>query len=51
MSDLAPAVGTVIHKCLAVKAGEDVVVVVDPATRPIGEALRDEAARPAPTRC
>ena len=44
MSDLAPAVRTVIEKCLAVKAGEDVVVVVDPATRAIGDALRDEAA-------
>ena len=44
MSDLAPAVRTVIQKCLAVKEGEDVVVVVDPATRPIGDALRDEAA-------
>ncbi|MGA8337027.1 MAG: aminopeptidase [Solirubrobacteraceae bacterium] len=44
MSDLAPAVRTVIEKCLAVKEGEDVVVVVDPATRAIGDALRDEAA-------
>ena len=44
MSDLAPAVRTVIEKCLAVTAGEDVVVVVDPATRAIGDALRDEAA-------
>jgi leucyl aminopeptidase (aminopeptidase T) len=44
MSDLAPAVRTVIEKCLAVKEGEDVVVVVDPRTRAIGDALRDEAA-------
>jgi aminopeptidase len=44
MSDLAPAVATVIHKCLAVKEGEEVVVVVDPATRGIGDALREEAA-------
>jgi leucyl aminopeptidase (aminopeptidase T) len=44
MSDLGPAVQTVIHRCLAVQAGEDVVVVVDRATRTIGEALRDEAA-------
>jgi leucyl aminopeptidase (aminopeptidase T) len=45
MSDLAPAVSTVVRRCLAVREGEDVVVVVDPATRAIGEALREEAAR------
>src|SRR5262249_4597865 len=44
MPDLAPAVHTVIRRCLGVQAGEDVVVVVDPATRAIGEALRDESA-------
>ena len=44
MSDLAPAVRTVIEKCLAVKEGEDVRGRVDPATRAIGDALRDEAA-------
>jgi leucyl aminopeptidase (aminopeptidase T) len=44
MTDLAPAVRTVIHKCLAVKEGENVVVVVDRETRTIGEALRDESA-------
>jgi leucyl aminopeptidase (aminopeptidase T) len=44
MSDLGPAVQTVVRRCLAVKEGEDVVVVVDPETRAIGEALRDEAA-------
>jgi leucyl aminopeptidase (aminopeptidase T) len=44
MTDLAPAVRTVIHKCLGVKEGENVVVVVDRETRTIGEALRDEAA-------
>jgi len=43
MSDLGPAVETIMRRCLRVKAGEDVVVVVDPATRTIGEALRDEA--------
>jgi aminopeptidase len=43
MSDLAPAVETVVRRCLGVQAGEDVVVVVDAATRRIGEALRDEA--------
>ncbi len=43
MPELAPAVRTVIRRCLAVKEGEDVVVIVDPDTRPIGEALRDGA--------
>ncbi len=43
MSDLGPAVSTVIHKCLEVKAGEDVLVIVDGETRRIGEALRAEA--------
>jgi leucyl aminopeptidase (aminopeptidase T) len=33
-----------VRRCLAVKAGEEVLVVVDAATRAIGEALRDEAA-------
>jgi leucyl aminopeptidase (aminopeptidase T) len=45
MPDLGPAVDTVINRCLAVRAGEDVVVVVDQPTRGIGEALRDEAGR------
>src|SRR4030088_1301325 len=43
MPDLGPAVSTVINRCLAVKSGEEVVVIVDPPTRSIGEALRDEA--------
>jgi leucyl aminopeptidase (aminopeptidase T) len=43
MSDLGPAVETVVRRCLRVEAGEEVVVVVDPATRMIGEALRTEA--------
>jgi leucyl aminopeptidase (aminopeptidase T) len=42
--DLTPSVQTVVHRCLAVKAGEDVVVIVDENTRRIGEVLRDEAA-------
>jgi leucyl aminopeptidase (aminopeptidase T) len=42
MPDLAPAVRTVIHRCLAVKPDEEVLVVVDAGTRVIGEALRDE---------
>jgi leucyl aminopeptidase (aminopeptidase T) len=44
MPDLAPAVSTVVRRCLAVQPGEEVVVVVDAGTRRIGEALRDEAA-------
>jgi leucyl aminopeptidase (aminopeptidase T) len=43
MSDLGPAVSTVVRRCLGVKEGEAVRVVVDPATGAIGEALRDEA--------
>jgi leucyl aminopeptidase (aminopeptidase T) len=44
MPDLRPAVETIIRDCLAVKAGEDVLVIVDPASRAIGQALRDGAA-------
>jgi len=44
MPDLGPAVTTVIGQCLGVKPGDDVLVIVDAATRPIGEALRDGAA-------
>jgi leucyl aminopeptidase (aminopeptidase T) len=44
MTDLGPAVKTVVRRCLGVKPGEEAVVVVDPGTRTIGEALRDEAA-------
>jgi leucyl aminopeptidase (aminopeptidase T) len=43
MADLAPAVDTVVNRCLAVRDGEDVLVVADPGTRTIGEALRDGA--------
>lgn len=43
MPDLAPAVATVVRRCLAVAAGEDVLVIVDHDTREIGEALRAEA--------
>lgn len=44
MPDLGPAVATVIERSLAVKPDEDVLVIVDPGTRAIGEALRDAAA-------
>ena len=43
MPDLGPAVDTVLNRCLAVKPGEYVLVVSDPGTRRIGEALRDAA--------
>ncbi len=45
MPDLGPAVVTVITRCLEVKPDEEVLVIVDPATRAIGEALREAAAR------
>ena len=51
MPDLGPAVGTVVNRCLAVKPGEDVLVLADAGTRTIGEALREAAARPGPTPC
>ncbi len=44
LTGLATAVDTVITRCLAIRAGEDVLVIVDPATRIIGEALREAAA-------
>lgn len=44
MESLGPAAETVVRHCLAVAPGENVLVVVDPATRPIGEAIREEAA-------
>jgi leucyl aminopeptidase (aminopeptidase T) len=43
MTDLAPAVRTVVRQCLAVQPGENVVVVVDSTLRNVGDALRDEA--------
>jgi leucyl aminopeptidase (aminopeptidase T) len=43
MPGLRTAVDAVIRECLAVKAGEDVLVIADPASRAIGEALCDGA--------
>jgi leucyl aminopeptidase (aminopeptidase T) len=43
--ELSQAVNTVVGQCLGVKAGEEVLVIVDPGTREIGEAVRDAAAR------
>jgi leucyl aminopeptidase (aminopeptidase T) len=44
VADLAPAVSTVIRRCLDVRPGEDVLVITDAGVRALGEALRDEAA-------
>ena len=44
MGDLDQAVRAVVRECLAVKAGEEVLVVADPTTQSVGERLRDEAA-------
>jgi leucyl aminopeptidase (aminopeptidase T) len=45
MSELERAVATVIDQCLGIREAEEVVVVVDDATRAIGDALRDAAAQ------
>ena len=42
-AELEQAVRAVVHDCLAVKEGEDVVVVASGQTQRIGEQLRDEA--------
>jgi leucyl aminopeptidase (aminopeptidase T) len=44
MTELQTGIETMIHRCLAVKPGEDVLVVADAATRRVGEALRDGSA-------
>ena len=44
MDDLDRAVETVIGRCLGVRAGEQVAVVVDAETRALGDRLRDAAA-------
>src|SRR5947209_13353713 len=43
MPDLSAAVEIVINRCLGVRAGEEVLVIADQATRGIGEALRESA--------
>ena len=43
MSDLQKAVETVVRDCMGVKPGEEVLVVCNPATRELGDALRSEA--------
>src|ERR1039458_10337145 len=44
MPDLTAALQTVVTRCLAIREGEDVLVIVDAGTRSIGEALRVAAA-------
>jgi len=44
MADFAVAVTNVIHRCLAVSGGEEVLVVADPGSTLIADALRREAA-------
>jgi leucyl aminopeptidase (aminopeptidase T) len=41
--DLDRAIAAVVRDCLAVRRGEDVLVICNPATREIGERLRAEA--------
>ena len=44
MTDPDRAVRAVVSDCLAVKEGEEVIVVCDPLTQRIGELLRNAAA-------
>jgi leucyl aminopeptidase (aminopeptidase T) len=44
VSDLDRAVRAIVRDCLAVKEGEQVLVVCNPATQRVGERLREEAA-------
>ncbi len=44
MSDLDAGVATILDGCLGVRASEEVLVIIDGATREIGEALRATAA-------
>jgi leucyl aminopeptidase (aminopeptidase T) len=45
VTDLNPAVETVINRCVAVRAGENVLVVADPDRIDIGRALHEGAIR------
>ncbi|HEV3054467.1 MAG TPA: aminopeptidase [Solirubrobacteraceae bacterium] len=44
MTELGPAVDTVVNRCLAIQPGEEVLVITDAGTRAIGDRLRDAAA-------
>jgi len=43
-ADLDRALQTVVERCLAIRPGEDVLVVGDPLSRALAEAMRDAAA-------
>jgi len=43
MGELEQAVRAVVHDCLGVAEGEEVLVVTDPPTQALGERLREEA--------
>jgi leucyl aminopeptidase (aminopeptidase T) len=43
VTELAPAIETILGRCLAVQPDEDVLVIVDEGTRAIGEELRAAA--------
>ena len=45
MTDLNPAVETVVNRCLAVETGENVLVVADPDRIDVGRALHEGAIR------
>ena len=45
MSDLDRAVGVVVRDCLAVREGEDVLVVCNPSTQGSGSGSRRRAGR------
>ena len=44
VSDLQQAASVIVERCLGIRPGEDVLVIVDPATRSIGVELRDRSA-------
>jgi leucyl aminopeptidase (aminopeptidase T) len=44
-SDLERAVSAVVNDCLGVEAGDQVLVIANPATLGLGERLRGEAGR------
>ena len=48
--DLEQAVRAVVSDCLGVAAGEDVLVVCNPATEELGALMRTRPRAPAPTR-
>ncbi|MDQ5807396.1 MAG: aminopeptidase, partial [Actinomycetota bacterium] len=45
MTDLNPAVETVVNRCVAVREGENVLVVADPDRADVGRALHEGAVR------